>query len=60
MDIIVSDRSQAYDAIAADKGMPRRPLWPVLVIALATSATILWAGVLVWILARMIFLLVSW
>lgn len=60
MDITVSDRSQAIDAVVADEGMPRRPLWPVLVIVFAISATMLWASVLVWILARMIFLLVSW
>jgi len=59
MDITVSDRSQACDAVSADDAMPRRPLWPVLVIAFALSATMLWAGVLVWLLARVMFLLVS-
>jgi hypothetical protein len=59
MDSIVSDCSQAYDAVSADEGIPRRPLWPVLVIAFALCATMLWAGVLVWFLARVMFLLAS-
>jgi hypothetical protein len=47
MDITVRDRTQAD----TDE-MPRRP---VLVIAFAISATMLWSGVLLWILSRMIF-----
>jgi hypothetical protein len=50
MDITVRDRTQAD----TDE-MPRRPVWPVLVIAFAISATMLWSGVLLWILSRMIF-----
>jgi len=58
MGFTVSDLGQAHKAAAgADQGMPRRPLWPVLVIAFGISATLLWAGVLLWLLSRMIFLL---
>src|SRR5258705_10719443 len=48
MDITVRDRTQAD----TDE-MPRRP---VLVIAFAISATMLWSGFLLWILSRMIFI----
>jgi hypothetical protein len=58
MDITVHDRSQALETGPVADEMPRRPLWPVLVIAFAISATMLWIGVLLWLLARMIFLLV--
>jgi hypothetical protein len=58
MDITVHDRSQTLDTGPVADEMPRRPLWPVLVIAFAISATMLWAGGLLWLLSRMIFLLV--
>jgi hypothetical protein len=58
MDITVRDRSQALETVPVADEIPRRPLWPVLVIAFAISATMLWSGVLLWLLSRMIFLLV--
>jgi len=58
MDITVRDRSQALETGRVAEEMPRRPLWPALVIAFAISATTLWSGVLLWLLSRMIFLLV--
>jgi hypothetical protein len=60
MDIPVHDRRDVQTSgAAADEGMPRWPLWPVLVIAFAISATLLWTAGLLWLLSRMIFLLVS-
>jgi len=58
MDITVRDRSQALQTGPVADEMPRRPLWPGLVIAFAISATMLWTGALLWLLSRMIFLLV--
>ena len=58
MDITVHEPSQALETGPVADKMPRRPLWPVLVIAFAISATMLWIGVLLWLLSRMIFLLV--
>jgi hypothetical protein len=58
MDITVRDRSQTLETGPAAEEMPRRPLWPGLVIAFAISATMLWTSVLLWLLSRMIFLLV--
>jgi hypothetical protein len=58
MDITVRDRSQALKTGPVADEMPRRPLWPVLVIAFAISATMLWTGVLLWLLSRIIFTLV--
>ena len=58
MDITVRDRSQALETGPASDEMPRRPLWPALVIAFAMSATMLWAGVLLWLISRMIFFVV--
>jgi hypothetical protein len=58
MDITVRDRSQALETGPASDEMPRRPFWPALVIAFAISATMLWAGVLLWLLSRMIFFVV--
>ena len=54
MDITVRDRTQADNIGPPIDEMPRRPVWPVLVIAFAISATMLWSGVLLWILSRMI------
>ena len=59
MDITVWDRTHADNIGPLVDEMPRRPVWPVLVIAFAISATMLWSGVLLWILSRMIFFLVS-
>jgi len=58
MDITVRDRSQALKTGPVTDEMPRRPLWPMLVIAFAICATMLWTGVLLWFLSRIIFLLV--
>jgi hypothetical protein len=55
MDITVRDRSQALETGPAAEEMPRRPLWPGLVIAFAISATMLWSAALLWLLSRMIF-----
>jgi hypothetical protein len=57
MDITVRDRSQALETGAVAEQMPRRPLWPGLVIAFAISATMLWTGALLWLLSRMILLM---
>jgi len=59
MDITVRDRSQTLETGPVAEEMPRRPLWPALVIAFAISATTLWSGVLLWLLSRMIFFMVS-
>jgi hypothetical protein len=59
MDITVRDRSQALETGPVADAMPRRRLWPGLVIAFAISATMLWTGVLLWLLSRMIFFVVS-
>ena len=59
MDITVRDRSQALETEPAADDLPRRPLWPALVIAFAISATMLWAGILLWLLSRIIFFMVS-
>jgi hypothetical protein len=58
MDITVRDRSQALETGPAAEEMPRRPLWPGLVIAFAISATMLWSAALLWLLSRMIFFVV--
>ena len=58
MDITARDRSQTLEAGPVADEMPRRPLWPGLVIAFAISATMLWTGVLVWFLSRIILLMV--
>ena len=58
MDITVRDRSQALETGPVAGEAPRRPLWPGLVIAFAISATMLWTGVLVWFLSRIILLMV--
>ena len=60
MDISLPDRTQALETppVAVADDMPRRPLWPALVIAFAISATMLWTGVLVWFLSRIILLVV--
>jgi hypothetical protein len=58
MDITVRDRSQAPETGLVADEMPRRPLWPALVIAFAISATMLWTGVLLWLLSRMMLILV--
>ena len=58
MDITVRDRSQTLETSPAADEMPRRPLWPALVIAFAISATMLWMGVLLWLLSRIVFLVV--
>jgi hypothetical protein len=58
MNITVRDHSQALETGPAADEMPRRPLWPALVIALAISTTMLWTGFLLWLLSRIIFLLV--
>jgi hypothetical protein len=59
MDITVRDPSQALETGPVADEMPRRPLWPGLVIAFAIAATLLWTGVLLWILSRMISFMVS-
>ena len=59
MDITARDPSQALETSPVVDEMPRRPLWPGLVIAFAISATMLWTGVLLWLLSRMIFFVVS-
>jgi hypothetical protein len=59
MDITVRDRSQALETGPATDEMPRRPLWPALVIMFAISATMLWSGALLWLISRIIFLMVS-
>jgi len=59
MDITVRDRSQALETGPTADDMPRRPLWPALVIAFAISATMLWTGILLWLLFRIIFFMVS-
>jgi len=59
MDITVHDRSQALQTGPVAEEMPRRPLWPALVIAFAISATMLWTGVLLWLLLRIIAVMVS-
>ena len=58
MDITVRDRSQALESGPVAQEMPRRPLWPGFVIAFAISATMLWSGVLLWLLSRMILFMV--
>jgi hypothetical protein len=58
MDITVRDRSQTLETGPVAEEMPRRPLWPALVIAFAISATMLWTGVLVWFISRVILLMV--
>jgi len=58
MDIIVRDRTQALENGPVTDEMPRRPLWPALVIAFAISATMLWSSALLWLLSRIIALVV--
>jgi hypothetical protein len=58
MDITVRHRSQALDTGPTTDEMPRRPLWPALVIAFAISATMLWTGVLLWLISRIVFFMV--
>jgi hypothetical protein len=58
MDITVRDRSQTLETGPVADEMPRRPLWPALVIAFAISATMAWIGVLLWLLSRIVFLMV--
>jgi len=60
MDITVRDSSQALQTGPVAGETPRRPLWPGLVIAFAISATMLWTGVLLWLLSRMIYFMVLW
>jgi hypothetical protein len=57
MDITVRDRSQALGPGPLAEQMPRRPLWPGLVIAFAILATMLWTGALLWLLSRMMLLM---
>jgi hypothetical protein len=54
MDITFQDRTQADNIGLLVDEMPRRPAWPAFVIAFAISATMLWSGVLLWLLSRMI------
>jgi hypothetical protein len=56
MDITVSDRSEAYNTSPVAVQIPRRPLWPALVIAFAISVTMLWTALLLWLLSRAILL----
>jgi hypothetical protein len=58
MDITVHDRSQTLETGPVADEMPRRPLWPALVIALAISATMLWTGILLWFLSRIVLFMV--
>jgi hypothetical protein len=58
MDITVRDRSQTLETGPVADEMPRRPLWPALVIAFAIAATMLWTGVLLWLLSRIVFVMV--
>ena len=58
MDITARDRSQTLETGPVADEMPRRPLWPGLVIAFAISATMLWTGVLLWLFSRIIFFMV--
>jgi len=58
MDITVRDLTQADNTGPLVDEMPRRPLWPVIVIAFAISVTMLWAGTLLWLLARMLLFLI--
>jgi len=60
MDITVRDRSQALETSPVAGEAPRRPLWPGFVIAFAISATMLWTGVLLWLVSRMIYFMVLW
>jgi len=59
MDITVRDFTQADNTGPLVDAMPRRPLWPVIVIAFAISVTMLWAGTLLWLLARMLLFLIA-
>jgi hypothetical protein len=59
MDITVRDLTQADNTGPLIDEMQRRPLWPVIVIAFAISVTMLWAGTLLWLLARMLLLLIA-
>jgi len=58
MDITVRDRTQELETGPVTDEMPRRPLWPALVIAFAISATMLWSSALLWLLSRIIILVV--
>ena len=59
MDITVRDLTQADNTGPLIDEMQRRPLWPVIVIAFAISITMLWAGTLLWLLARMLLFLIA-
>ena len=54
MDITVRDHSQALETGQVADEIPRRPLWPALIIAFAISATMLWTGLVLWLLSRIL------
>jgi len=56
MDIAVRDCIQAEITSPVADEMPRRPLWPAFVIALAMFVTMIWSALLFWLLSRMILL----
>ena len=60
MAIPLADRDQMHVSVVSEEDTrPRRPLWPVLVIAFAICATLLWAGILLWLLSRILLSLVA-
>jgi hypothetical protein len=45
--------------IAGAGGSKRKPIWPAFVIAFAIAATLLWTGILAWLLFGMTAILIT-
>jgi hypothetical protein len=59
MNASISDTAGANIPITVAGGLKRRPIWPAFVIAFAIATTLLWTGILAWLLFQMTAFLIT-
>jgi hypothetical protein len=59
MNASIGDVAAANLPVIVAGELKRRPIWPALVIAFAIAATMLWTGILAWLLFRMVAFLIT-
>jgi hypothetical protein len=59
MNTSIGDVAAANLPVIVAGELKRRPMWPAFVIAFAIAATMLWTGILAWLLFRMVAFLIT-